>query len=77
MKLKCKAISTILVIIGWFTLWLIYIIISVVLLLIFCSYSSFSYPYPTKWGWYKFLSCCDKDSEIIFTTGRLPDVNPP
>jgi hypothetical protein len=39
---------------------------------------SFSYPYPTKWGWYHmFSSCCDKDSAIIFTTGRLPDVNPP
>jgi hypothetical protein len=24
-----------------------------------------------------FLSCCDKDSAIIFTTARLPDVNPP
>jgi hypothetical protein len=24
-----------------------------------------------------FLPCCDKDSAIIFTTGRLPDVNPP
>jgi hypothetical protein len=24
-----------------------------------------------------FLSCCDKDLAIIFTTGRLPDVNPP
>jgi hypothetical protein len=24
-----------------------------------------------------FSSCCDKDSAIIFTTGRLPDVNPP
>jgi hypothetical protein len=24
-----------------------------------------------------FSSCCDKDSTIIFTTGRLPDVNPP
>jgi hypothetical protein len=23
-----------------------------------------------------FLSCCEKDSVIIFTTGRLPDVNP-
>jgi hypothetical protein len=23
-----------------------------------------------------FSSCCDKDSAIIFTTGRLPDVNP-
>jgi hypothetical protein len=22
-----------------------------------------------------FSSCCDKDSAIIFTTGRLPDVN--
>jgi hypothetical protein len=31
--------------------------------------SSFSYPYPTKRG--------DKDSAIVFTTGRLPDVNPP
>jgi hypothetical protein len=24
-----------------------------------------------------FSSCCDKDSAINFTTGRLPDVNPP
>jgi hypothetical protein len=41
------------------------------------SSSSF-YPCPTKWGWYKmFSSCCDKDSAFIFTTGRLPDVNPP
>jgi hypothetical protein len=24
-----------------------------------------------------FTSCCDKDSAIIFTTSRLPDVNPP
>jgi hypothetical protein len=24
-----------------------------------------------------FSSCCDKDSAIIFTTGRLPEVNPP
>jgi hypothetical protein len=24
-----------------------------------------------------FSSCCDKDSAFIFTTGRLPDVNPP
>jgi hypothetical protein len=24
-----------------------------------------------------FSSCCDKDSAIIFTTGRLPDFNPP
>jgi hypothetical protein len=24
-----------------------------------------------------FSSCCDKDSTIIFTTGRLLDVNPP
>jgi hypothetical protein len=23
-----------------------------------------------------FSSCCDKDSAIIFTTGRLPDVKP-
>jgi hypothetical protein len=33
---------------------------------------SFSYPYPCKWGRYNmFLPCCDKDSAIIFTTGRL------
>jgi hypothetical protein len=37
-----------------------------------------SYPYPTKWGRYNiFSSCCDKDLAIVFTTGRLPDVNPP
>jgi hypothetical protein len=24
-----------------------------------------------------FVSCHDKDSAIIFTSGRLPDVNPP
>jgi hypothetical protein len=24
-----------------------------------------------------FSSCCDKYSAFIFTTGRLPDVNPP
>jgi hypothetical protein len=37
-----------------------------------------SYPYPTMWGRYNmFLSCCDKDLAVIFTTGRLPDVNPP
>jgi 4-diphosphocytidyl-2C-methyl-D-erythritol kinase len=24
-----------------------------------------------------FSSCCDKDTAIIFTTGRLPDVNSP
>jgi hypothetical protein len=24
-----------------------------------------------------FSLCCDKDSATIFTTGRLPDVNPP
>jgi hypothetical protein len=28
-------------------------------------------------GTTRFSSCCDKDSEIIFTIGRLPDVNPP
>jgi hypothetical protein len=34
--------------------------------------SYFSYPYPNKWGRFNvFLSCCDKDSAIIFTTGRL------
>jgi hypothetical protein len=37
-----------------------------------------SYPYPTKWGRHNmFSSCCDKDSAIIFTIGRLPDVNSP
>jgi hypothetical protein len=37
-----------------------------------------SYPFPTRWGRYNmFSSCCDKDSEFIFTTRRLPDVNPP
>jgi hypothetical protein len=28
-------------------------------------------------GTTSFSSCCYKDSAIIFTTGRLPDVNPP
>jgi hypothetical protein len=27
-------------------------------------------------GCYIFSSCCDKDSAIIFTTSRQPDVNP-
>jgi hypothetical protein len=40
--------------------------------------SSFSYPYPAKWGGYNMFSlCCDKDSAIVITTGRLPVVNPP
>jgi hypothetical protein len=40
--------------------------------------SSFSYLYPTKWGRYNVLpSCYDDVSEIVITTGRLPDVNPP
>jgi hypothetical protein len=44
----------------------------------FLQFSSSSYPYPTKWSRYNmFLSCCDKDSAIIFMTGRLPDVKPP
>jgi hypothetical protein len=34
---------------------------------------SSSYSYPTRWDRYNML----KDSAIIFTTGRLPDVNPP
>jgi hypothetical protein len=38
--------------------------------------SSFSYPYPTKVGT-TFFSSSDKDSAIIFTTSRLPDVNLP
>jgi hypothetical protein len=44
---------------------------------VYCYFlSSFSFPYPTKWSRYNmFLSCCDKDSVFIFTTGRLPDVN--
>jgi hypothetical protein len=38
----------------------------------------FFLPYPTKWGRYKMFSlCCNKDSAIIFTTGRVPDVNRP
>jgi hypothetical protein len=37
--------------------------------------SSFSYPYPTKWGRYnKFSSCCDKDSAIIITCLRQPSL---
>jgi hypothetical protein len=45
----------------------------------FCiTKSSSFYPYPTKWGRCNmFSSCCDKDSAIVFTTGRLPDVNRP
>jgi hypothetical protein len=40
--------------------------------------SSSSYPYPTKWGQYnKFSSCCDNESAIIFTIGRLLDIYPP
>jgi hypothetical protein len=36
-----------------------------------------SFPH-TKWGRYnKFSSSCGKDSAIIFTTGRLPNVNSP
>jgi hypothetical protein len=40
--------------------------------------SSCSYPFPTLSGVSAtcFSSRCDKDSAIIFTTGRLPDVNP-
>jgi hypothetical protein len=40
---------------------------------------SSSYPFPTLSGvgTTYFSSCSDKDSEIIFTTGRLPVVNPP
>jgi hypothetical protein len=41
--------------------------------------SSSSYPFPTLSGvgTICFSSCCDKDSAIIFTTRRLPDVKPP
>jgi hypothetical protein len=38
MKPKCKAILTILTIIFWFIPWLIYTIINILLLLVFCSY---------------------------------------
>jgi hypothetical protein len=38
-----------------------------------CMSSQFSYPYHTTC----FSSCCDKDSAIIFTIGRLPVINPP
>jgi hypothetical protein len=35
----------------------------------------FFYPYLTKWGWYNmFSSCCDKDSGIVFKTGRLTSI---
>jgi hypothetical protein len=47
------------------------------ILLLVIRVSSSSYPYPTKWGRYNmFSSRCDKDPTFIFTTGRLPDVNP-
>jgi hypothetical protein len=38
-----------------------------------------SYPFPTLSGVGTtcFSSCYDKDSAIIFTTGRLSNVNPP
>jgi hypothetical protein len=40
--------------------------------------SFFCLPLSHKWGRYTmFSSCCDKESVIIFTTGRLPDVNAP
>jgi hypothetical protein len=41
--------------------------------------SFFFLPFPTLSGVGTtcFSLCCDKDSAIIFTTGRLPDVNPP
>jgi hypothetical protein len=39
--------------------------------------SSFPHPFPLSGvGTTCFSSCCDKDSAIIFTAGRLP-VNPP
>jgi hypothetical protein len=41
------------------------------------SFFSFSYFIPLSEVGNMFLSCCDKDSAIVFTTGRLPDVNPP
>jgi hypothetical protein len=40
------------------------------------SASSYSFPILSRVGMTCFSSCCDKDSVIIFTTGRLPDVNP-
>jgi hypothetical protein len=36
----------------------------------------FFLPFPKLSG-VGFSLCCDKDSAIIFTTSRLPDVNPP
>jgi hypothetical protein len=33
---------------------------------IFMFSSSFSYPFPTKWGRYMLSSYCDKDSAIIY-----------
>jgi hypothetical protein len=41
--------------------------------------SFFFLPFPilSGVGTTCFSSCCDKDSAIIFTTGRLPDVSPP
>jgi hypothetical protein len=43
------------------------------------SLVSYSYPFTTQSGVDTtcFSSCCDKHSAIIYTTGRLPDVNPP
>jgi hypothetical protein len=40
------------------------------------SYSFYPYSTLSGVGTTCFPSCCDKDSAIIFTTGRLADVNP-
>jgi hypothetical protein len=40
--------------------------------------SSSSYPFPTKWSRYNmFLPYCVKNLQILFTTGRLSNVNSP
>jgi hypothetical protein len=39
------------------------------------SSSSYPFPTPSGIGTTCFSSCCDKHSAIIFTTGRLSDIN--
>jgi hypothetical protein len=42
-------------------------------MLILKCFSSFFFPYPTKWGRYNmFSSCCDKDSAIVWPVACLP-----
>jgi hypothetical protein len=42
---------------------------------VYVNILSSSYPFPALSG--IGTTCCDKDSAIMFTTGRLPYVNPP